>query len=197
MPGRRNAVWTCLPWLVIAGGADARAARGLTGLGEASYVAAVTVLPPASGAPTAFVEGLRAAVEAEAALYGAVGRPVVVNIQVDKAHLKNPVKAMLMGDDNIAAGHVVVVDQAGGQTLGSFAVKVDAERHRGMSLAMTLIGAVDPTGYLDIATTVASAGSATVNRSATELALDANFAAETLRQTFGDAKVKAAHATKP
>ena len=182
--------------LLAAGTADARAARGLTFAGDSPYIAAVEVVQHDKGAPPAFADGLRAAVLAEAALYGTTGQAMTLTIDIDKAHLKNPMKAMLIGDNNQTAGHVAVADQASGQAVGKFPVKVDAERHRGASIALFLIGALDPTGYADVAMMAASVGSAGVNRSGEERAMDANFAAETLRQTFGDAKAKAAHAAK-
>ena len=181
---------------LAADSALARAAHGLTFAGDSPYVAAVEVVQHDKGAPPAFVDGLRAAILAEAALYGSTGQAITLTIDVDKVHFKNPMKSMLMGDNNQTAGHVAVADQASGQALGTFPVKVDAERHRGGSVALFLIGAVDPTGYADVALMAASAGAAGGNRSGEERAMDANFAAEALRQTFGDAKAKAAHAAK-
>lgn len=174
----------------------ARSAHGLTFAGDSPYVAAVEVVQHDKGAPPAFADGLRASVLAEAALYGTTGQPITLTIDIDKVHLKNPMKAMLIGDDNQTAGHVAVAEQASGLAVGKFPVKVDAERHRGASVALFLIGALDPTGYADVALMAANVGAAGVNRSGEEKAMDANFAAETLRQTFGDAKAKAAHAAK-
>jgi hypothetical protein len=177
--------------------AAARPARGLAFAGEEAHVAAVEIVQHDTGAPPAFAEGLRSAMLAEAGLYGAAGQPVVLKVDLDRVRLKNPVKSMLIGDNSITAGHVAVVDQASGQTLGSFAVRVDAERHRGASIAMAVVGAIDPTGYVDIATTVGGAGAAVANRSGAEIAMSANFAEEALRQTFGDARAKAAHRKRP
>ena len=181
---------------LAADSALARAVHGLTFAGDSPYVAAVEVVQHDKGAPAAFADGLRAAVLAEAALYGTTGQPIALTIDIEKVHLKNPMKAMLIGDDNQTAGHVAVADQASGQAAGKFPVRVDAERHRGASIALCVIGALDPTGYADVAIMAASAGAAGVNRSGEEKAMDANFAAETLRQTFGDARAKAAHAAK-
>ena len=182
-------------WLA-AGSAVARAAHGLTFAGESPYVAAVDVVQHDKAAPPAFADGLRAALLAEAALYSTTGQSITLTIDVDKVHLKNPMKAMLIGDNSLTAGHVAVVDQASGHAVGVFAIKVDAERHRGASMAMAILGALDPTGYADVALMAAGAGAAGTNRSGEEKAMDANFAAETLRQTFGDTRAKAAHAAK-
>ncbi len=179
------------------GAAAARPAQGLTFGGQQAYVAAVEIVQHDAGAPPAFADGLRSAMFAEAALYGAVGQPIVLNVDLNKVHLKNPVKSMLIGDNNVTAGHVVVVDQATGKPLGTFAVRVDAERHRGASIVMAVVGVLDPTGYVDMATTVGGAGAAVANRSGTEIAMSANFAEETLRQTFGAARSKAVHLKKP
>jgi hypothetical protein len=180
-----------------AGPAAARSAHGLTFTGDQAYVAAVEIAQHDAGAPPAFADGLRAAMLAEAALYGSTGQPIVLNVDLDKVHLKNPVASMLIGDNNITAGHVAVVDQASGQPLGDFKIRVDAERHRGASIALAVVGALDPTGYVDIATTVGGAGAALANRPAAEVAMSVNFAEESLRQTFGDDRSKAAHAKKP
>jgi hypothetical protein len=182
--------------LIIVSPAAARPAHGLTFTGDQAYVAAVQIVQHDNHAPLAFADGLRAAVLAEASLYGSAGQPIVLTIDLDKVHLKNPVKAMVMGDNNVAAGHLAVADQASGQSLGTFAIRVDAERHRGASIALFVIGVVDPTGYVDIATQVGGAAAATANRSGEEIAMSANFAEEALRQTFGDARAKAAHAAK-
>jgi hypothetical protein len=60
--------------------------------------------------------------------------------------------------------------------------------------AMSIVGALDPTGLVDAGAAAADAGSAQLNRGGTEAGMSANFARETLRQTFGDARAKAAHA---
>lgn len=62
---------------------------------------------------------------------------------------------------------------------------------------MAVVGALDPTGYVDIATTIGGAGSALANRSGAEIAMSANFAEETLRQSFGDARSKVVHSKRP
>ena len=192
----RSTVLGALMLLIVAEPAVARSAHGLTFIGEQAYVAAVQIVQHDDHAPPTFADGLRAAVLAEASLYGSTGQPITLTIDIDKVHLKNPVKALVMGDNNVAAGHLAVADQASGQALGSFQIRVDAERHRGVSIAMMVIGAVDPTGYVDIATQVGGAAAATANRSGEEIAMSANFAEEALRQTFGDARAKAAHAVK-
>jgi len=73
---------------------------------------------------------------------------------------------------------------------------VNAERPtvatRGASVALFLIECVDPTGAVGMAHVLASASSATVNRSGASAGQCVNFAAETLRQTFGDTRTKAA-----
>ncbi len=196
MRTRQGILFIALLWAgaaapVVAG------SRGLVAPGQSAYVAAVEVVQGDARAPAGFADGLRTAVTAEAALYGAVGQAVVLRITIDKVHLKNAVASMIIGDDNQAAGHVDAVDQATGQPLGSFKVKVNAERHREASIAMAIVGAVDPTGYVDVASMVAGAGSAAFDHSGTEAAMGLNFAAATLRQTFGDAAAKAAHAKRP
>ena len=136
--------------------------RGVTP--PASYIANIEIVQNDNGAPAGFAEVLREAVQRGAALYGADGQPVTLKIEVDKVHLKNPVASMLIGDNNRARGHVTAVDATTGQVLGTFSIDVDADR-KGEALAMFIVGAIDPTGYVDIATTAASATSATVNRS--------------------------------
>lgn len=106
------------------GGAAARPAHGLTFAGEQAYVAAVETVQHDAGAPPAFADSLRAAMLAEAALYGGAGQHIVLDVDRDKVHLTNPVKSMLIGDNSITAGHVTARDQAGGQPLGTFAVRV-------------------------------------------------------------------------
>ncbi|MFI4976846.1 MAG: hypothetical protein ACHP84_20120, partial [Caulobacterales bacterium] len=133
------------------------------------HVATVEIVQQDASAPAGFADALHDAVVKEAALYGDDGQPITIRIELDKVHLKNPVKAMLVGDDNLAKGHVDVIDPSTGQQLGTFAVRVNAENvgTRGASIAMMLVGALDPTGYVDVATSAASAGSADVNRSGT------------------------------
>ena len=182
----------------LAVAAAAGAAHGVMSANGSGHVATVEVLQRDPAAPAAFADTLRGAVLREAALYGDAGQPVALRIELDKVHLKNPVKAMLIGDNNMAKGRVAVVDPSTGQLLGTFAVKVDAERRgiSGRALAMTVLGALDPTGYVDVAGAAANAASADINRSSTEAMMSANFATETLRQTFGDAKARAVHAVK-
>jgi hypothetical protein len=55
---------------------------------------------------------------------------------------------------------------------------------------MFVAGVADPTGFVDLGTTAATAMSATVNRSGAAAAMSANFAIETLRQTYGDDRAK-------
>ena len=108
-------------------------------------------------------------------------------------HFKNPLLALTVGDDNDARGQVAVVDPVTGQQTSSFEVRVNAER-RGLSgagVAMFVAGIIDPTGLVDMGTTTATAMSATVNRSGAAAAMSANFAIETLRQTYGDDRAKA------
>ena len=193
----RSLILAGLVWALSASAVAARPAHGLTSASEPAYVAAVEIVQHDDHAPPAFAEGLRAAVLAEAALYGAAGLPIVLRIDLDKVHLKNPLQAMIIGDNDLTAGHVSVIDQATGQPVGTFAVRVDAERHRGAAIAMAVVGMIDPTGYVDVATTVGGAASAAGNRSGAEVAMSANFAEETLRQTFGDARAKAVHPKKP
>jgi hypothetical protein len=173
------------------------AAGGLTGSGEPAYVALVEVVQHDKGAPAAFAETLRQAVVRDAVFYGVTGRPIALKIDLDKVHFKNVLKAMIIGDSSLAKGRVAVVDPAG-QPLGNFAVQVDAERP-GMasgSIAMAVVGAFDPTGLVDVATTVGTAASADINRPGTVAAMAANFSAETLRQTFGDTRTKAVNTAK-
>jgi hypothetical protein len=167
-------------------------ANGVMSANEATYVAAVDVSLPDPKTPTAFAVLLHDAVVKEAALYGAAGRPIVLRIAVDKVHYKNALKAMIIGDDDQAKGRVAVLDQSSGQQSAAFDVQVDAQRPggAGRSIAMGLIGAFDPTGLVDIGASAGSAASADINRSGTAAAMSANFATETLRQTFGDAKAR-------
>ncbi|MGI9168794.1 MAG: hypothetical protein ACR2FH_01270 [Caulobacteraceae bacterium] len=197
MPQGKSLVLAAITWAGVAVSAVAGSAPGLTFAGPSPYVASVEVVQHDSGAPPGFADGLRAAVLAEAALYGVAGQPLILRIEVDKVHLKNAAKAMLTGDDNAAKGHVVVIDASTGATLGSFAVRVNASRGgiNGGAVAMTLLGALDPTGYVDVATTAAAAGSGT-DRSGAQARMSANFAAETLRQTFGGGRARAVHSPK-
>lgn len=185
-------------WALIAGAAAAAPAHGVASADGSIHVAGVEVIQHDPQAPLAFAETLRGTVLREAALYGDAGQPITLRVDLEKVHFKNPVAAMLVADSSTAKGHVAVIDASTGQQLANFAVKADAERHSisGGSVAMALLGALDPTGYLDVATTAAGAASADINRSGTVAMMSANFAIETLRQTFGDAKLRAVHSKK-
>ena len=188
-----------LLWALAVGSVAASASRGVAPAAEPAHIGAVEVVQDAAAAaPATFAETVRRAVLREAVLYGDGGRPITLKIVLDKVHFKNAVAAMLVGDNSTARGHVAVVDTVTLEQLGTFTIKVDANRRgaSGESIAMFLVGAVDPTGYVDVATTAASAGSADIDRSGTAAVMSVNFARETLRQTFGDAKAKAAHQTK-
>ena len=175
-------------------------------LAALTLVACATTTPPANEqthvglvevvakepASQGFADLLRDALVRQAAYYGAVGRPITLRIELEKVHYKNPLKAMLVGDDNQAKGRVAVVDPTSGQETMSFKVQVDAE-HGGLnggSIALAVIGAFDPTGLIDIGTAAAGAGSASLRHSATATQMSVNFATETLRQTYGDARAK-------
>ncbi|MBA3963408.1 MAG: hypothetical protein H0X40_16105 [Chthoniobacterales bacterium] len=159
---------------------------------QQTYVATVEIAHEPKGAAD-FSSTLREAVIREAALYGHEGRPITLRIDLTKVHFKNPLQAVVIGDDNDARGHVAVVDSATGQESSSFEVRVNAERRglNGANVAMFVAGAADPTGFVDLGTTAAKAMSATVNRSGTAAAMGNNFAIETLRLTYGDTRAKA------
>ena len=165
---------------------------------DTAYVAAVEVTLPDPNAPAAFAIMLHDAVVKEAAYYGDAGRPIILKIALDKVHYKNALKAMIIGDDNQAKGHVSVLDQSTGEQSATFVVRVDAERPGGAGrfIAMSILGAFDPTGLVDIGAAAGSASSADVHRTATAAAMSANFATETLRQTFGDAKARVVKSEK-
>ena len=159
---------------------------------QQTHVATVEIVHQPAGAVD-FGGLLRGAVIREAALYGNEGRPITLQIDVTRVHFKNPLQAVLLSDDNEARGQVAVIDPATGQQTSNFEVRVNAEK-RGLSgaeVAMFVAGVADPTGFVDLGTTAASAMSATVNRSGTAARMSANFAIETLRQTYGDARAKA------
>lgn len=185
-------------WVLAVCAGMAAAVRGVASADVPSHVAAVEIVQHDLSAPPAFADALRDDVLREAALYGDAGPPIALRIELDKVHLKNAMKSMLIGDDNMIKGRVAVVDPATGQPLGTFAVRVNAERrgHAGASIAMTVVEALDPTGYVAVGAMAAGAASAAVNRSGAEATMSANFAAETLRQTFGDARSRAAHPGK-
>ena len=177
------------------GACASKSAGVLTGNGPAR-VAAVEVVATGSAISPEFPGQLHDAVVKAGALYGNAGQPLTVKVGLDKVHYKNMLKALVIGDSCVAKGHVSVFDQASGKQMGTFPVMVNAERPtaatRGAGVALFLIECVDPTGAVGMAHTVASASSAAVNRSGAAAGLCANFAAETLRQTFGDARTKAA-----
>jgi hypothetical protein len=193
-----NRVACLLPLFALS--ACAGAASGVMSANESIYVASVEVLEHDMSAPAAFADTLRDEVLAGAAFYGATGRPVVVRIDLDRVHFKNALRALTIGDDNQAKGRIAVLDSATGQQLASFALDVDAETaplsDTGTFIAIGVIGAFDPTGIVDIASTVGSAASADINRSGTAAGMRANLTAETLRQTFGDVRTKAVIAAR-
>lgn len=113
---------------------------------------------------------------------------------MNRVHFKNALQAMIIGDNNLTSGRVTVLDPATSVQLGAFPVQVDAERPGGGNgwFAMDMIGMFDPTGLVSIASAAGNAASADINRSGTAVGMRINFAAETLRQTFGDAKARVA-----
>lgn len=163
---------------------------------ESSYVAAVEVVENDQETPAGFADALRDAVLRAAAFYGDTGRPIVLKIELDRVHFKNVAAAILIGDDNQTRGHVAVVDQAGGQELGTFKVRVDAERPGDLAaeIGLDIVGAFDPTGAVDIAHAAGNASSAERDRGGTTAAMITNFADQTLRETFGDTRAEAARA---
>jgi hypothetical protein len=168
------------------------AARGVFE-NESTYIGSVEVVEHDSSAPAVFAGTLREAVLTGAAFYGTIGRPITLRIDLDKVHFKNALRALTIGDDNQAEGRVAVFDPSTGQQLASFAVRADAEMSGDLAsfIAISVIGAFDPTGIVDIASAIGSAASADIDRSGTTAAMRANLAAETLRQTFGDARTRA------
>jgi hypothetical protein len=196
----------CIVGALAVTGCATSSANGLLAANDAGHIAVVEVSAPDHGAPSAFAAALREVMLREAALYGVTGRPMTLKIELQRVHFKNPVKALIIGDDNQAKGHVTVVDPATGSISGAFDVQVDAERGSGFGLfiAESVIGALDPTGLVDVGTTVGHAASADINRAGTAAAMTSNFSAEALRQTFGDTRFKAvrlaqkqAHAQPP
>lgn len=179
--------------LIVCAGAST-AALGTTPVDEATYIAAVEVVQDETIVPAVFANALREAVLREAAIYGAAGRPITLRIELNRVHYKNAAAAMLIGDDNQARGHVAVLDQSAGQQLSTFSVDVDGERPGEMAaeIALGVIGAFDPTGAVDMASMAGSAASADIDRAGAAAAMIANFTAETLRQTFGAARTRAA-----
>jgi len=161
---------------------------------EPTYVANVEVVQSDASVPEGFADALRTVVVNEAAFYGTSGRPITVRIDVNRVHFKNVLQALIIGDNNDARGQVTVLDASAGQQMASFPVRVDAERSHGISgagLAMGVLEVLDPTGILAIGNAVGSASSADINRSGTAVAMRANLADETLRQTFGDTRTRA------
>ena len=178
--------------LVLCACASAPASVGVSN--EPTYVAAVEVVQGDAAIPDGFADALRTVVLTEAAFYGTTGRPITVRIDLNRVHFKNVLQAMIVGDNNDARGQVTVLDTSVGQQMARFAVRVDAERSHGVSgggVAMGVLEVLDPTGILAIGHAVGSASSADINRSGTAVAMRANFADETLRQTFGDARTRA------
>jgi hypothetical protein len=159
---------------------------------DQTHIGIVEVVPK-DPAGQAFGDLLHDALLRQAAFYGDAGRPITLRITLDKVHFKNPLKALIVGDDNQAKGVVSVVDPASGQETTSFKVQVDAERGglNGGSIALMVIGAFDPTGLIDIGAAAGAATSASLHHSATAAQMSVNFATETLRQTYGDARAKA------
>jgi hypothetical protein len=161
---------------------------------QPAYVAAVEVVQSDASVPAGFAEELRTVVLSEAALYGSSGRALAVRIDVSRIHFKNPVQAMLIGDNNDARGQVVVRDAVTGEQLASFQVRVDAERSHGISgagVAMGILELLDPTGIVGIGNAVGNASSADINHSGTVVQMRRNLADETLRRTFGDTRTRA------
>ena len=178
-------------------GACATKSPGVTLANEIQHVASVDVVQHDAKAPAGFAEGLRMAILREATRYGAAGRPLLLKIELNRVHLKNPVLALTVGDDNQAKGRVVVLDATTGRQEGTFAVQVSADRTNAGAdfasfVALSVVGALDPTGAVDIGSAAAEAGSAQLNPAGAQAGMSVNFARETLRLTFGDAKAKAA-----
>lgn len=152
----------------------------------ASHVAKVEVVEHDSAAPPGFADMVRDDALKEAALFGADGAAITLKVEIDKVHFKNAMKAMFLGDDNYAMGHVAVVDAASGQVLGTFKFWVNAERP---GVGMRVLTALDPTGLVGM-----SQAMSRTDVSKEQVVMAANFARETLRQTYGDARSKAVHA---
>ncbi|MBV9995485.1 MAG: hypothetical protein JO127_09745 [Caulobacteraceae bacterium] len=175
-------------WLLPALAAEA-AVKGLAIPYPASHVSSVEVVQSDRNAPAAFADAVRADLLQEAALYGANGQSLILKVEIKKVHVKNALKAMVLGDANYAWGEVTVVDASNGRPLGDFKVAVSADRP---GVGMTLLGMVDPTGLVNLSNAVSG-----TNRPREELIMESNFARETLRRTYGDARMKAAHLAKP
>jgi hypothetical protein len=151
----------------------------------------VEVLEHGTTAPAAFADGLREAVLTGATFYGTIGRPITLRVVVDKVHFKNALRALTIGDDNQADARVAVFDRPTGQQIASFSANADESGQLATSIAIGIIGTLDPTGIVGIADAIGSAASADINPSGTVTAMRANLAAETLRKTFGDARTQA------
>jgi hypothetical protein len=169
------------------------AARGVMFENESTYIGSVEVVEHDTSAPAAFTGTLREAVLTGAAFYGTTGRPITLRIELDRVHFKNALRALTIGDDNEVKGRVAVLDPSTGQQLASFAIHADAEMSGDLAafIAISVIGALDPTGIVDIVSAIGDAASANIDRSGTTTAMRANLAAEALRQTFGDARTRA------
>jgi hypothetical protein len=189
--GKSWSVASVLAALVLS--ACASAASGVMSGNEPTYVDSVEVVEHDTSAPEAFAGTLREAVLAGAVFYGTMGRPITLKIDVDRVHFKNALKALTIGDDNQTKARVAVVDRPTGQQLASFVVSADGDLSGQLAaeIGIGVAGAFDPTGIVDIVGAIGSAASADINRSGTARAMRANLTAETLRQTFGDARTKA------
>lgn len=164
---------------------------------EQTHVAAVEVVQKGRTPTSAFTVLLRETVLREAALYGHEGRPINLRIELTRVHFKNPLLALALSDDSVAKGQVAVIDPATGQQTSTFPVRVNADKGMsGASIAMFVVGTLDPTGFVDLGAMVANSMSATVNHSGTAAVMSANFAAETLRHTYGDVRAKAVANTR-
>lgn len=185
---RRASILAALALCACAG-----AAPGVMSGNEPTYIESVEVVEHDTSAPEAFAGTLREAVLEGAAFYGTTGRPITLRIDVDKVHFKNALRALTIGDDNLAEARVAVFDRPTGAQLASFEVSAngDVSGQLAASIGIGVAGAFDPTGIVDIVSTIGSAASADINRSGTARAMRANLAAETLRQTFGDARTRA------
>jgi hypothetical protein len=155
-------------------------------VGQPSHVGAVDVVEHDGGAPAGFADMVRADALKEAALFGADGAAISLKIEIDKVHFKNVMKAMLLGDENYVQGQVAVVDAASGQPLGTFKFYVYGDRP---NAGQRVLAAIDPTGIVGMTQAMSA------NDPAKEqVVMAANFAEEALRQTFGEARSRAAHA---
>jgi hypothetical protein len=161
----------------------ASSAPGLESGADPGQVAAVEVTARNTEVSTTFAETLKQALLAEAAEYGASGRPLTVRVDLEKLHFKNAAKAMFLGDDNIAKGRVELIDATTGQSQGTFQVRVNADRGGGGGGLLT---ALDPTGL----SALAAAASGSGGGSKVETGLSANFAMETMRKVYGDARAR-------